>query len=464
MSSRDVIENKISFIERVILEARKTYHGRSLDDFQADRILRGSLERDLYVIVQATIDLAEAVVAYKRLRKPTTMREAFDILAENDIVPSEFVAGFHKIVGFRNILAHGYEAVRVDFLYDVLLNKLSEVEEFLGYLEKSVIEHLKDISLNLKSRRRSGFGLIVIIAALAALSLLIGGGWYVKQKGYFLPAPPGQRACTQDTKLCPDGSAVGRIGPNCEFAICPSASNRGQVTSNAADSPWIPHLIPGKEIPTVRVVVGIAAQIGVAVAIDRDSEVDIPLESLMPLQLAKLGARFAYPNGVPVNIQQSLTRGEIPLELKQWTEIPLQVGSNLDTSMWKTYRNEKYGFEVKYPSDWQYKDFGSTGLNKITTIGFSSSFSEMSEGGGIDAVDITVEYLGQTLEATKAMLARPVELSDFVVDGKSGFRAVGAFYGTRTDVIAGNKYYSISIDQNFSMLGDRMLSTIKFIP
>jgi hypothetical protein len=28
-------------------------------------------------------------------------------------------------------------------------------------------------------------------------------------------------ACTADAKLCPDGSAVGRTGPNCEFAPCP---------------------------------------------------------------------------------------------------------------------------------------------------------------------------------------------------------------------------------------------------
>ncbi len=28
-------------------------------------------------------------------------------------------------------------------------------------------------------------------------------------------------ACTMEAKLCPDGSAVGRVGPNCEFAHCP---------------------------------------------------------------------------------------------------------------------------------------------------------------------------------------------------------------------------------------------------
>jgi hypothetical protein len=29
-------------------------------------------------------------------------------------------------------------------------------------------------------------------------------------------------ACTMDAKICPDGSAVGRVPPNCEFAPCPT--------------------------------------------------------------------------------------------------------------------------------------------------------------------------------------------------------------------------------------------------
>ncbi len=32
---------------------------------------------------------------------------------------------------------------------------------------------------------------------------------------------PRPQACTQEAKQCPDGSYVGRTGPNCEFAPCP---------------------------------------------------------------------------------------------------------------------------------------------------------------------------------------------------------------------------------------------------
>lgn len=30
--------------------------------------------------------------------------------------------------------------------------------------------------------------------------------------------------CTQEAKICPNGSSVGRTGPNCEFAACPAAA------------------------------------------------------------------------------------------------------------------------------------------------------------------------------------------------------------------------------------------------
>lgn len=51
---------------------------------------------------------------------------------------------------------------------------------------------------------------IIIILVL----IIIGGGVW-----YFIANKP--VACTEEAKLCPDGTAVGRTGKNCEFAECP---------------------------------------------------------------------------------------------------------------------------------------------------------------------------------------------------------------------------------------------------
>jgi len=63
------------------------------------------------------------------------------------------------------------------------------------------------------------------------LAALLLAGLVSACAGKSSPPPaeePGATACTMEAKICPDGSAVGRTGPNCEFAPCPAAAE-GEV-------------------------------------------------------------------------------------------------------------------------------------------------------------------------------------------------------------------------------------------
>lgn len=60
---------------------------------------------------------------------------------------------------------------------------------------------------------------------------------------YFYPAislspvvvvPITPTACTEEAKVCPDGSAVGRTGPDCEFAACPVEVSPAAENTGAA--------------------------------------------------------------------------------------------------------------------------------------------------------------------------------------------------------------------------------------
>jgi len=42
--------------------------------------------------------------------------------------------------------------------------------------------------------------------------------------------------CTDDAKGCPDGTVVGRTGPNCEFAPCPGQKPKSDFVP-AEDNP-----------------------------------------------------------------------------------------------------------------------------------------------------------------------------------------------------------------------------------
>lgn len=44
-------------------------------------------------------------------------------------------------------------------------------------------------------------------------------------------------ACTADAKICPDGTAVGRTGPNCEFIPCPNDSSQNG-SAYLSDAHW----------------------------------------------------------------------------------------------------------------------------------------------------------------------------------------------------------------------------------
>lgn len=53
------------------------------------------------------------------------------------------------------------------------------------------------------------------------------------------PAPQ-PVACTMEAKLCPDGSYVGRSGPNCEFATCPTGTPAPSPVGRSCDGPGDP--------------------------------------------------------------------------------------------------------------------------------------------------------------------------------------------------------------------------------
>jgi murein DD-endopeptidase MepM/ murein hydrolase activator NlpD len=57
------------------------------------------------------------------------------------------------------------------------------------------------------------------------LGIVLGGGLVILAVWWFVrPEDAVEISCQMDALLCPDGSSVGRSGPNCTFALCPSAS------------------------------------------------------------------------------------------------------------------------------------------------------------------------------------------------------------------------------------------------
>jgi len=84
--------------------------------------------------------------------------------------------------------------------------------------------NLKNCCKFMFSDKKSGLAPIAIILIIAGVLIAGGGIWYGSTRlttSWQKSKAPTQQACTQEAKLCPDGTAIGRTGPNCEFAACP---------------------------------------------------------------------------------------------------------------------------------------------------------------------------------------------------------------------------------------------------
>ena len=62
------------------------------------------------------------------------------------------------------------------------------------------------------------------LASLVALGLGLGLGACTPKKDTAKPDGDGA-ACTEEAKVCPDGTSVSREGPDCEFAACPGEAD-----------------------------------------------------------------------------------------------------------------------------------------------------------------------------------------------------------------------------------------------
>lgn len=75
---------------------------------------------------------------------------------------------------------------------------------------------------------------VIFLVAISATAYFFG----LKNKGSNIfpestptPTVTTSGVCTMDAKICPDGkTAVGRVGPNCEFAPCPEIDTSKSVT------------------------------------------------------------------------------------------------------------------------------------------------------------------------------------------------------------------------------------------
>ena len=129
MVDRDLILRRLASLE-TYLDQLAPYRGIDADEYRADWKTQRIVERTLHLAIETCMDVADHIVADRRLRVPETGAESFEILAEAGLLQAPLGTALASMVGFRNILVHDYARIDPAIVVRVLGRDLADVERF----------------------------------------------------------------------------------------------------------------------------------------------------------------------------------------------------------------------------------------------------------------------------------------------------------------------------------------------
>lgn len=129
MTDTELLFKKLAFIETCLHELRTLARP---DQIAADVKERRFVEHTVQVCIQAVQDVASHIVSDQRLGEPRTNQELFELLRNAGWLDQELSEVLRLAIGFRNVLVHGYAAVDLDVLRDVLCNHLDDLQRFVN--------------------------------------------------------------------------------------------------------------------------------------------------------------------------------------------------------------------------------------------------------------------------------------------------------------------------------------------
>ena len=129
MTDPDLIAKKLAHIETCVRELETLARPeRIAEDVREERFV----EYTLQIAIQAALDITLHIVSDERLGEPSTNREAFSLLGRGGWLPKELAETMQDIVGFRNVLVHGYLTVDRTIVRAIVEHRLGDLLGFVA--------------------------------------------------------------------------------------------------------------------------------------------------------------------------------------------------------------------------------------------------------------------------------------------------------------------------------------------
>lgn len=111
---------------------------KDFDDYFSNIQIVGSTERYLQLSIQSIIDIMHLIIIDLDMNKPEDNHEAVSVLFNKGIILEDMAAKLTKMVGLRNVLVHEYEKINNRKVYDVLMDRINDLNEFENTIRKYI--------------------------------------------------------------------------------------------------------------------------------------------------------------------------------------------------------------------------------------------------------------------------------------------------------------------------------------
>lgn len=125
----DVLLNKAATIERCVGRAREEY-ARSPESFATDFTRQDAAILNIQRACEAALDMGQHLIRREALGVPQSARDVFALLAQAGWIDAALADGLKRMVGFRNIAVHDYQALQLPITVSIITGHL---DEFLQY-------------------------------------------------------------------------------------------------------------------------------------------------------------------------------------------------------------------------------------------------------------------------------------------------------------------------------------------
>jgi len=132
MTDADLVRKKLAFTLRCVHELQTEANMERIDtDVREERFVVHSLQ----LAIQAALDVAFHIISDEGLGEPRSNRDAFALLSRRGILTPELAARLEQMAGFRNLVVHGYEAVDLRIVHDVVEHRLDDLRAYALAIE-----------------------------------------------------------------------------------------------------------------------------------------------------------------------------------------------------------------------------------------------------------------------------------------------------------------------------------------